>query len=107
MPDTASPGPSKITDPGAAPVGISAPQAPSGSKREGASAAVVSEGAKAAALAAIAAAKEAASMGMSRAYNKVAMTDTRRFAGKDIQVCVCGLMALHGGAGWGALGIGF
>ena len=25
-------------------------------------------------------------MGMSRGYNKVAMTDTRRFAGKDIQV---------------------
>ena len=48
--------------------------------------ATISDGARAAAEAAIAAAKEAATMGMSRGYNKVAMTDTRRFAGKDIQV---------------------
>ena len=46
----------------------------------------VSEGAREAAVAALAAAKEAASLGVARGYNKVAMTETRRFAGKDIQV---------------------
>lgn len=46
----------------------------------------VSEEAKAGAAAALAAAKEAASLGSARSYNKVAVTQTRRFAGQDVQV---------------------
>ncbi|GAX81876.1 hypothetical protein CEUSTIGMA_g9304.t1 [Chlamydomonas eustigma] len=46
----------------------------------------ISEAAKEAALSAINAAKEAASLGVARSYNKMAVTETRRFAGKDIQV---------------------
>lgn len=44
------------------------------------------EEAKAAAAAALAAAKEAASLGASKNYGKIAVTETRKFAGKDIQV---------------------
>ena len=62
----------------------SAPSSSSGAARAGS--VVVSEGAREAAVAALAAAKEAASLGVARGYNKVAMTETRRFAGKDIQV---------------------
>lgn len=43
--------------------------------------------ARAAAAAALAAAKEAATGGVGRSYNKVTITETRRFAGKDLQVC--------------------
>eukprot|EP00877_Chromochloris_zofingiensis_P003644 jgi/Chrzof1/13280/Cz07g27110.t1 len=44
--------------------------------------------AKSAAAAAIAAAREAASAGIARGYNKVTVTETRKFAGKDIKVTV-------------------
>jgi hypothetical protein len=44
--------------------------------------------ARAAAAAALAAAKEAATGGVGRSYNKVTITETRRFAGKDLQVRV-------------------
>ncbi len=46
----------------------------------------ISDRSLAAASAALAAAKEAASLGVARSYNKVSVTETRRFAGKDIQV---------------------
>ncbi len=48
--------------------------------------AAVDSTARSAAAAALAAAKEAASVGVSRSYNKVQITETRRFAGKDIEV---------------------
>jgi hypothetical protein len=41
---------------------------------------------RSAAAAALAAAKEAATGGVGRSYNKVTITETRRFAGKDLQV---------------------
>jgi len=47
---------------------------------------------RAAAAAALAAAKEGASGGVVKSYNKVTVTETRRFAGQDIQVstiCIC------------------
>lgn len=44
--------------------------------------------ARAAAAAALAAAKEASTGGVGRSYNKVTITETRRFAGKDLQVTV-------------------
>eukprot|EP00798_Chlamydomonas_sp_ICE-L_P003942 gene3942-14019_t len=47
-----------------------------------------SEEARESAAAAIQAAKEAASTGSSKSYGKVSVTETRRFAGKDIQVTV-------------------
>ena len=68
------------------PSSSSEPSAPSSSGAARAISAAVSEGAREAAVAALAAAKEAASLGVARGYNKVAMTETRRFAGKDIQV---------------------
>lgn len=43
---------------------------------------------RAMAAAAMAAAKEAASLGASKLYNKVMVTETRKFAGKDLQVCI-------------------
>lgn len=47
---------------------------------------------RAAAAAALAAAKEGATGGVVKSYNKVTVTETRRFAGQDIQVsnvCTC------------------
>lgn len=49
---------------------------------------VVDEESRSVAAAAIKAAKEAASLGVAKSYNKVAVTETRKFAGKEIEVTV-------------------
>ena len=52
---------------------------------------------RSAAAAALAAAKEAATGGVGRSYNKVTITETRRFAGKDLQVRLCNAWPLRRG----------
>ena len=49
---------------------------------------IVDEEARSIASSAIRAAKEAASMGVAKSYNKLAVTETRKFAGKEIEVTV-------------------
>ncbi|KAG1672769.1 hypothetical protein FOA52_002757 [Chlamydomonas sp. UWO 241] len=77
-PSSASPAPAD------APASSSAPEAPAAGKAAASSSSTAA--ARAGAAAAIAAAKEAASLGAARSYGKVSVTETRRFAGKDIEV---------------------